>query len=171
MSDLVVLNFAETDVADKVLERLNSLQKQQLIDLIDACVVINPEDGDIKIKQSHNLTMMGASTGLATGGLVGMLTGILLLNPLAGLALGGLAGAAMGALSGSLSDYGINDSFIQELGATLEPGTSALFLLVASATADKVIADIEPYKPKVLQTSLSEDQEQQLRELIVASAA
>ena len=157
MADLVVLDFDCVDTADAMITKLRSLKKQELIDLLDACVVVHPEEGDIQIKQSVNMTALGASTGLTTGALVGTLAGLLLLNPLAGLALGGAAGAAMGALNGRMSDFGINDEFIRELGATIKPGTSALFLLVAKATPDKVIAETREFNPRILKTSLSSE--------------
>lgn len=166
LADLVVLDFDGTETADAVLHKLRALKKQELIDLSDACVVVHPEDGDVQIKQSVNLTRLGLSSGLTAGGLVGMLAGFLVLNPLAGLALGGMAGAAAGAISGSLTDYGINDDFIKQLGATLKPGTSALFLLVIKASPEKVIAEIEQYNPRVLQTSLSQEQEDNLRTML-----
>lgn len=169
MADLVVLSFDGVDSADAVLTKLRQLKKQELIDLLDACVVVRPEEGDIQIKQSVNMTRIGASTGLSTGAIVGMLAGILVFNPLAGMAVGGLAGAAMGALGGSLSDYGINDDFIKELGETIKPNSSALFLLIAKATPDKVLAAIEQYDPKILKTSLSQEQEDKLRDAISAA--
>jgi uncharacterized membrane protein len=169
MADLVVLDFDGVDTADAMLTKLRALKKQELIDLRDACVVVRPEEGDIQIKQSVNLTALGASTGLTTGALVGTLAGLLLLNPLAGFAFGGAAGAAMGALNGRMSDFGINDQFIRELGQTIQPGTSALFLLVAKATPDKVIAETREFRPRVLKTSLSKEQEEKLREAISAS--
>lgn len=89
--------------------------------------------------------------------------GLLFLNPLAGMAIGALAGAGTGALSGSLADYGINDNFIKQLGQTIPPGSSALFVLVKSVTFDKVLPEIEPYKPRVLKTSLSNEAEAKLR--------
>lgn len=92
-----------------------------------------------------------------------------MLNPLAGFALGGLSGAAMGALSGRMSDFGINDDFIRELGETIKPGTSALFLLVAKATPDKVIAETEEFRPRILKTSLSQEQEDNLRAELAAA--
>jgi uncharacterized membrane protein len=85
------------------------------------------------------------------------------LNPLAGMAIGALAGAGAGALSGSLTDYGINDDFVKRLGQTIPPGSSALFVLVRSVTLDKVLPEIEPYKPRVLRTSLSDEAEAKLR--------
>lgn len=170
MADLVVLDFDGTDTADIVLGKLRELRKEHLIDMLDAVVVIRPEEGDIQIKQSVNLTAIGASSGLSTGALVGTLAGLLVLNPMAGFAIGGMAGAAMGALSGRLSDYGINDQFIKDLGETIKPGTSALFVHVAKATTDKVVAEIKQYEPRILKTSLSNEQEDKLRALLAGPA-
>ena len=93
----------------------------------------------------------------------GGLVGLLFLNPLAGMALGAVAGAGAGALSGSLTDYGINDDFVKKLGDTIPPGSSALFVLVKSVTQDKVLPELEPYKPRVLKTSLSNEAETRLK--------
>ena len=92
-----------------------------------------------------------------------MLVGLLFLNPLAGMAIGAVSGVGAGALSGSLADYGINDDFVKKLSETIPPGSSALFVLFKSATEDKVLAEIEPYKPRVLKTSLSTEAEAKLR--------
>jgi uncharacterized membrane protein len=102
--------------------------------------------------------------------MVGWLAGILTLNPLAGMAVGGLAGARFGALSGSMADYGINDEFIKNLGKTIPMGSSALFVLIKHSTPDKVLPEIEPFKPRVLKTSLSNEQEQRLRNALSAAA-
>lgn len=166
MADLVVLDFDGTDTADIVLGKLRQLRKEHLIDMVDAVVVIRPEEGDIQIKQSVNLTAIGAGSGMSTGALIGTLAGLLVLNPMAGLAIGSMAGAAMGALSGRLSDYGINDQFIKDLGQTIKPGTSALFVLVTKATTDKVVDEIRHYQPRILKTSLTQEQEGKLRDLL-----
>ena len=102
--------------------------------------------------------------------LIGALAGLLVLNPLAGMAVGGLAGAGFGALSGSMADYGINDQFIENLGKTIPKGSSALFLLIKRSTPDKVRPEIEPFKPRVLKTSLSHEQEDKLRAAITRAA-
>jgi len=73
-------------------------------------------------------------------------------------------GALSGALSGKLSDIGVDDNFIKEVGATIEPGHAALFLLVTKVTADKVLPELSDYNAKVLQTSLSNEDEAKLRE-------
>src|SRR5215510_2369960 len=163
MSDLVVLDFDGVGTADEVLTKLRSLQKENLIDLEDACVVVHTEAGKVQIKQAMNLAALGAAGGASTGVLIGALVGLLFLNPLAGMAVGGLAGAGFGGLQGHLSDYGINDEFIKNLGKTIPRDSSALFVLVKRSTPDKVLPEIEPFKPRVLRTSLSQPQEDKLR--------
>lgn len=162
MSTLVVLGFDGMHAADEVLNKVRSLQKQYLIDLEDACVVERDKTGKIHIKQAVNLTAIGAASGGSWGAMWGTLVGLLFLNPLAGMAIGALAGAGTGALSGSLADYGIDDNFVKKLGQTIPEGSSALFVLVKSATVDKVLPEIEPYKPRILTTSLSTEKEKEL---------
>ena len=88
---------------------------------------------------------------------------MLFLNPLAGMAIGAITGAGAGALSGSLTDYGIRDDFVKQLGATIPEGSSALFVLFKNVNEDKVLPELEPYKPRVLRTSLSNEAEQRLK--------
>jgi uncharacterized membrane protein len=73
-------------------------------------------------------------------------------------------GAATGALFGKAADYGINDDFIREVSEAVQPGNSALFLLVREAQADKVIEALKPFGGKILHTSLSKEEETRLRE-------
>jgi len=170
MSDLVVLDFDGVGTADEVLTKLRAMQKENLIDLEDACVVVHAEAGKVQVKQAVNLMSLGAARGLSSGMLIGALAGLLVLNPLAGMAVGGLAGAGFGALSGSMADYGINDQFIKKLGKTIPKGSSALFLLIKRSTPDKVLPEIEPFKPRVLKTSLSHEQENKLRVAMTRAA-
>ena len=163
MSNLVVFDFDGIHTADEVLNKLRSLQKEYLIDLEDACVVERDKNGKVHIKQAVNLTALGAAAGMSRGALLGALVGLIFLNPLAGMALGALGGAGAGALSGSLADYGIRDDFIKKLSQTIPEGSSALFVLFGSMTEDKVLPEIEPYKPRVLKTSLANEAEARLR--------
>src|SRR5262249_5139980 len=170
MSNLVVFDFDGIHTADEVLNKLRSLQREYLIDLEDACVVERDKGGKIHIKQAVNLTSYGAAIGVSRGALWGTLVGLLFLNPLAGLAIGAVTGAGVGALSGSLSDYGIPDDFIKKLGKTIPEGSSALFVLFKSVTEDKVLPEIEKYKPRILKTSLSNEAEAKLRAALSKAA-
>ena len=166
MSDLIVVGFDQVDEADKVLNKLVMLQKEYLVDLEDAVIVVRDENGKVHLKQSVNLTAAGAVSGGVSGSLFGMLIGLLFLNPLAGFAIGGLAGAGAGALSGALSDYGIDDNFIKSLGENIPKSSSALFVLLRKAQPEKVLAEFEGQKARILKTSLSPEQEAKLQEAL-----
>jgi uncharacterized membrane protein len=163
MSDLVCLAFKELHTADHFLNDLRNLEKEHVLELEDACIVVRDADGKIHLKQSVNLVAIGASRGASFGMLMGTLVGLLFMNPLAGLLAGGVFGAGSGALQGKLTDYGIDDGFIKSLGNTIEPNTSAIFLLVRKAVADKVMPRVAQYEATVLKTSLSNEQEDALK--------
>ena len=93
--------------------------------------------------------------------------GLIFLNPLVGTAIG----AASGALGGKFSDIGINDAFMKESAAALQPGTAGLFLLIRKVTADKVLAELKGIGGTVMHTSFDETKEALLREALAAQTA
>src|SRR5277367_1970815 len=154
MSSLVVVGYDDIHKAEEVRITLLKLQQEYLIDLDDAVVVIRKPDGKIKLNQAVNLTAAGATSGTFWG----LLIGALFLSPF----LGAAVGAASGAIAGALSDVGINDQFMKEVAAALKPGTSALFVLVRSATADKVAEQIQGTGGKIIKTNLTHEDEAKL---------
>ena len=160
MSDLVVLAFDTETGAEELRDTLVQLQKQKIITLEDAAVVVRKEDGKVKVKQAVSLVGAGALGGAFWG----LLIGLIFWMPWLGMAIG----AASGALSGGLSDIGVDDNFIKEVGETIEPGHSALFLLVSKSTPDKLADELKSFDAKVLQTSLSNEDEAKLRAMFGA---
>ena len=154
MSDLIVIGFPSEFKADEVLLDLRKLERDHLLDLEDAAIVVRNKDGKVRVKQTQELVTSGA----LSGGFWGLLIGLIFLHPLLAI-----FGAAVGALSGALTDIGIDDNFIQELGNTIEPGTSAIFILVRKSTPDKVLEDLSKFEGKVLKTSLSREDEAKLQ--------
>ena len=108
----------------------------------------------MKVQQAMSPTGAGA----AGGALWGTLFGLIFLMPVFGMAIG----AATGAIAGKLTDVGIDDKMIKELGNHLQPGTSAVFMLVLEATRDQVIEALKVYHPVVLQTNLNHDDQEAL---------
>jgi uncharacterized membrane protein len=157
MSDLIVVAFPDEATAFAAAEALVALQKQYLIEMEDVVVVTRGEDGRVQLHQSVNLTTGGA----IGGGLWGTLIGLLFLNPVAGAAVG----AGAGALLGKFRDYGINDDFLRDVGASLDRGGTAVGMLVRKLTADKVYERLEPFREKgrVIHTSLSHEVEARLK--------
>ena len=158
MSDLIAIAYDDEFKAEEVRLTLAKLQKEHLIEMEDAAVVVKDKNGKVKLKQAIDLTTAGAMSG----GFWGLLIGTLFLVPLFGAAIG----ATTGAISGALSDIGVDDEFMRELGESLQSETSALFVLVSKVTPDKVLEEIAPYGGKVLRTSLTKDKEAELQEVL-----
>lgn len=158
MSDLVVVVYPSEARAEEVRQKLFDLQKEYLLELGDAVIATKTESGKVKLNQVVNTTAAGA----ATGSFWGLLIGFLFLNPLVGVA----AGAASGALAGALTDIGIDDKFMKDLGDNLQPGSAALFVLIRKMTADKVLKAVEGFGGTVLKTSLDETREDALRDAL-----
>jgi uncharacterized membrane protein len=171
MAELVVIAFDNPNEADNALAELRRLQQEYLVDLEDAVVAVRRPDGEVQLKQSVNLVGAGAASGGLWGGLWGMLVGMLFLNPLVGFALGGMVGAGTGALAATLTDYGINDDFIRSLAKTLEPGHSALFVLIRKAQPEKVLREMSRFRGRVLRSSLSPEQEARLQAALMGTAS
>ena len=161
MSTLVVIGYDDEFKAEEVRLKLRKLQKDYLIDLEDAVVAVKNDKGKVKLHQAVNLTAAGA----IGGGFWGSLIGLIFLNPL----LGAAVGATAGAVSGALTDVGINDKFMKELADAMNPGSSALFVLVRKATPDKVLEEVKGIGGKILKTSLSHDDEAKLEAALNAA--
>ena len=162
MSNLVFIAFPTEQKAEEVRQKVLSLQREYLIELGDAVVVVKDDKGHVKLNQMINLT----ATGAASGALWGTLIGFIFLNPLIGTALG----AASGALGGKFSDIGINDQFMKDAAEALQPNTAGLFLLIRKMTTDKVLADLKGVGGTLMQTSFDETKEAQLRAALSAAA-
>ncbi len=157
MATLTVLKFDSPAGAQKALDIIKDLQKQQLITLQDAAIVSwKPGDKKPKTKQLTNLTGAGALNGAFWG----MLFGLIFFIPFFGLAIG----AAMGALAGKFTDYGIDDKFIDSVRGKVTEGTSALFLLTSGAVRDKVRDAFKGQKFELIASNLTKAQEKELME-------
>lgn len=156
-STLVVLKFETPEGADKGLELAGRLNKEHLLQLMDAAVVTWPK-GKKKPKTHH----MGdlTATGAIDGAFWGMLFGLIFFVPFLGAAMG----AALGALSGSLADYGIGKDFLDQVRSKVTEGSSALFLLLGQVTTDKVIEAFKAApKFEIIASNLSHEQEAKLK--------
>jgi uncharacterized membrane protein len=128
MSNLVAIAYDDLDRAQEVMGAVGGMVRDDTLTLEDAVVVEHRQDGKIKLHQP-SLAGMGAAGGALWGGLIGLI----FFMPLFGMALGAASGAAVGALS----DTGIDDNFMKELGDKLEPGSAAVFVLVQRRPATR----------------------------------
>ncbi|MDR3531321.1 MAG: DUF1269 domain-containing protein [Rhodopila sp.] len=163
MSDLVVIAFPSEAKAEEVRQKLLDMQKDYLIELGDAVIAVKQPNGKVKLNQLFHPSAAGAVSGTFWG----MLIGWLFLMPIAGAALG----AASGALGGAMTDLGIDNKFMKDIGQTLQSGNAALFLLIRKLTADKVLADLKGVGGTVLRTSFDHTKEEALRQALAGAQA
>jgi uncharacterized membrane protein len=163
MSTLVAIAYPDRDTAEKVRQELIQATKEHLLKLEDAVVAVHGPDGKIKLHQAASPAGAGAAGGALWGGLIGLL----FLAPLLGMAIGAATGGAVGAMA----DVGVNDRFMKELGAKMPPGGAALIALGQTDARDKLLERIQPYGGHVLQTSLSNEDEERLRSALEGTTA
>jgi uncharacterized membrane protein len=157
MANLVAIAYDDVDQAQQVTETLGQLMKEHSIELEDAVIVEHRAGGKIKLHQP-SMAGLGAASGALWGGLIGLI----FFMPL----LGAAVGAASGAAAGGLTDRGIDDKFMKELGEKLPEGGAAVFVLVREATADKVVPEISKFGGHLIQSSLSNEQESALQDAL-----
>ncbi|WP_081887961.1 DUF1269 domain-containing protein [Verrucomicrobium sp. BvORR034] len=157
---LVVVAFDNVSEAFAMRGTLAGLRDRRTMDAVEMVVVVRDELGRVTLHQQDNLAVIGATYG----SFAGLLASIVFLNP-----AGVLLGFGIGAISGRLSDVGISDAFMRELGSSFTNGTSALFALVRqSSNPDEVIAALQGFagRCRVLQAPLPPENEARLRALL-----
>ena len=155
MSMLLVLTFGNETGAQELVGRVQALQKQQLMTISDAAIVIRKKVGRVKVKQVNKLVGAGALGGAFWGLLVGQLLCTSWLSP---------AEAEIDAVEDKVSNHGLDGDFIAELVSAIKPGYSALFLMLEYVLADQVLAKLVEDNAALLRTNLNVNEEVKLRE-------
>ncbi|MHC4558456.1 MAG: DUF1269 domain-containing protein [Planctomycetota bacterium] len=171
MTDLVCVVFKESDIADKVLNNLRTVENEYILDMELAVVVVRDTDGKVHVRQSADPAAPVVVPGDAPRALWKTLFGTLFSNSLAGLFVGAAGSIGFAALSGTLSDYGIDYQFIKSLASTLELGSSAIFVLVRKTNAQKLLSRLSKYQGTILRRSLTNEQEEKLRAALLGRAS
>src|SRR3954447_16837754 len=159
MSQLVAIAYQDLPTAQQVVANIGRAQDMHEVELDDLVVVERQFDGKVKLHQP-SLTGRGAAGGALWGGLIGLI----FFMPLFGMAIG----AASGAAAGALSDAGVDDTFMKQLGEELTPGNAAVIALIRNISMDKVLDQIQ-IPGRVIQTSLYDSAEERLQNALAAA--
>jgi uncharacterized membrane protein len=162
VADLIAIGYDDEETASKAAEEVYRLEKDLIINSEAVAVIVRDKEGRIKVTTNHHPVAEGFTWGMFWG----VLFGLIFFVPLFGLFVGG----AFGALFGAIEKAGIDKQFQQEVRDMVQPGTSALFLIVDKVTTDKALAALSQYGGKVLKSSLSMDAERQIQEALHGSA-
>ena len=160
MATLVAIGYADEATAERARDTVRQLESELIIQADQVASINRDLDGKYHVHTSHG----GASAGGGAwwGGFWGFLFGLLFFIPFFGLALG----AGMGALFGHFGEKGIDKAFQEQVRDQLQPGTSALFMIIEQATPDKAVAALSQYGGTVIKTSLSDEDTKKLQDAL-----
>jgi uncharacterized membrane protein len=161
MAELVAIGYPDETTATEAADEARRLAQDLIIQPDAIAVIIRDKDGSYHVHTNHHAVGGGATWGMFWG----FLFGLLFFIPVFGMAIG----AGMGALTGKLAKSSIDKQFQEQVRGMLQPGTSALFLMLEKVTPDKAVEAMSKYGGTVLKTSLSKQDEQELQEALHGS--
>jgi uncharacterized membrane protein len=163
MAELIAIGYPDETTALKAEKEAQRLARELIIQPDAIAAIVRGKDGKYKVTTNHHLLVGG---GASYGMLWGLLFGMLFFVPVFGMAVG----AGLGALMGKLERSGIDREFQEQVRDLVQPGTSALFLVVEKVTPDKAIEGLAKYGGTVLKSSLSREAEAELQEELHGTA-
>ena len=163
MADLIAIGYPDEATAEAAAEEARRLARDLIIEPDAIASIVRDREGRYHVHTSHHPVGAGATWGMFWG----LLFGLLFFIPVFGLAVG----AGLGALMGKITKTGIDKAFQDQVRGMLQPGTSALFLMVEKVTPDKATEAMAKYGGTVLKTSLSKEGEAELQEALHGGAA
>jgi uncharacterized membrane protein len=158
MSDLIAIGYPEEATAEAAADEARRMARDLIIEPDAIAVIVRDKEGKYHVHTSHHPVGAGATWGMFWG----LLFGLLFFIPVFGIAIG----AGLGALMGKITKSGIDKSFQEQVRGMLQPGTSALFLMVEKVTPDKAVEGLRKYGGTVLKTSLSREGESELQDAL-----
>jgi uncharacterized membrane protein len=159
MYALVVWRFDGPEAAKAALPRLEQVVRAGAARVDDAALV-SWRPG---VRKPATVSLGGLDgPGRLWGGFWGVLLALIFLTPIAGPTFG----AAAGAVAGSLADFGVADDFVKRVRDEVGPGTSALFVVTALGSADRLDEELGALAGASIRSMLSPAQEQHFLEAL-----
>ncbi len=162
-NELVVITYPGPTTATEARKALYTMAQQHLLEVEDSVVVTKDDAGEVHLHPVLSASFWHWAEGTSR---------ITVICTIAGMFFGGLVGAAAGLVVGAvgatfatdaLAEYGVDDDFVREVGASLQPGGSALAVLFHEAMADQVIPELAHFGGAVYRTPLSSAFSEKLR--------
>ncbi len=158
MATLIAIGYPDETTATAAADEANRLAQDLIIQPDAIAVIVRDKEGNYHTHTTHHMVGRGTTWGMFWG----LLFGLLFFIPVFGMAIG----AGMGALMGKITKSGIDKQFQDQVRGLIQPGTSALFLMVEKVTPDKAVEAMSKYGGTVLKTSLSKEGEAELQEAL-----
>jgi len=158
MADLIAIGYPDETTALAAMDETERLQHELVIQADAVAAIVRNKEGKIRVVTNHHAVGAGATWGMFWG----LLFGMLFFVPVLGMAVG----AGMGALMGKVTKNTVDNEFQGQVRDMLQPGTSALFMVVEKVTPDKAVAALSKYGGTVLKSSLSNETQRELQDAL-----
>ena len=156
--EIVLAVFEDEQTAAKAYKDLHQAEKDKKVDLENVVLIHKEADGKIEVKEAAEKIAGEAGIGALVGGALGLLAG-----PVGVITLGAI-GAALGGLSAKLDDVGFDDTRLEKLGESLEPGKSAILAVLESKYTEKLEQEFKNRGARVAIEELPSDFKQILED-------
>ena len=164
MNELVVVAFDDELKADEALVAVRRRQMRGEVDIRDTAIVLKTRRGRLEVRQT---TEISTSHRKQPDGWWGLLIAVMLGGPMGR----DRYGAGFSRLYGRLSELGIDDDFVTQVSELIEPGQSALFVLIDRENGDSATAILRSLGGQVFSTPLPEGSVRRIVETMRSSAA
>ena len=158
MSTLVAIGYPDETTATEAAAEAERLAKDLIIEPDAIAAIRRDVDGRFHVHTNHQPVGSGATWGMFWG----FFFGVIFFVPFLGMAIG----AGLGALMGKVAKSGIDKDFQDRVRDLVQPGTSALFLVLERVTPDKAVDALSKFGGTVLKSSLSKQAEADLQEAL-----
>jgi len=162
MADLIAIGYPDETTAELAADQAQRLANNLIIQPDAIAVIVRDKEGNYHVHTNHHPIGTGATWGMFWG----LLFGLLFFIPVLGVAIG----AGLGALMGKVAKTSTDKQFRDQIRDMVQPGTSCLFLILERVTPDKAVEAMSQFGGTVLKTSLSTDDENELREALHGGA-
>lgn len=156
--EIVLAVFDDEQTAAKAYKDLHQAEKDKKVDLENVVLIHKEAEGKIEVKEAAETIAGEAGIGALVGGALGILAG-----PVGVITLGAI-GAALGGLSAKLDDVGFDDTRLEKLGESLEPGKSAILAVLESKYTEKLEQEFKNRGARVAIEELPSDFKQILED-------
>ena len=158
MADLIAIGYPDETTALAAMDEVGRLQQDLVIQPDAVAAIVRNREGKLRVTTNHHAVGAGATWGMFWG----MLFGMLFFVPFLGMAVG----AGMGALMGKVTKSAVDKQFQDQVRDMLQPGTSALFMVVEKVTPDKAVEAMSKFGGTVLKSSLSNEAQAELQDAL-----
>ncbi|GAA1350046.1 DUF1269 domain-containing protein [Streptomyces beijiangensis] len=163
MSELIVIGYEDPAVANKAFRAVQQLKKDSVVDYSGLAVVSVDAQGETHVDTPRRDEKVPIAA--TAGALWGLVFGMVILVPVFGV-----VGAAVGGLAGKLSQMGLDAKFRARVDSLLQPGSAAV-VVMAPTTGEAFSTEMAKFGGTVLKTTLPEDEEKELSEMLLAGTA